>query len=136
MPRIRQLDVPSVLDNGEEQNGVSLEKEDHRQDLLTLVDDSNDELIPVSLSRVTKTWLSSNGGLGCFAYNFHEVLVDIAAVTGTDISVIDDTNSIQISGQNQGDVDDAMAKLTRIEKPLVSGFENTSNCGGAWADFV
>lgn len=130
MPRIRQLDVPSLFDSGEEQNGVGLEKENHRQDLLTLVDDSNDELIPVSLSRAIKPWLSSNGGLGCFAYNFHEVLVDIAAVTGTDISVIDDTNGIQVSGQNQGDVDDALAKLTRIEKPLVSGLEDTSNCGG------
>lgn len=120
-----------MFDDQEEQNGVSLEREDQREDLLTLVDDSNDELIPVSLSRVTRTWLSSSGGLGCFANDFHEVLVDIAAVTGTEISVIDDINGIQVSGQNQGDVDDALGKLARIEKPLVSDSGDTSNCGSA-----
>lgn len=122
MPRIRQLDIPSVFDNGAEQDGADVETEGHGQRLLTLVDDS-DELVPVSLSRVTKVWTSLNGGgLGCFAYGFHEVFVDIAAMTGTEISLIDDINGIQVSGRNQGDVDDALGKLTRIEQPLVCFF--------------
>lgn len=119
MPRIRQLDIPSVFNNEAEQDGTHVEKDDHGKRLLTLVDDSDDELIPTSLNRVTKVWVSSKGGLGCFAYGFHELLVDIAAVTGTDISVIDDINGIQVSGRNQGDFDDALGKLTRIEQPLV-----------------
>lgn len=117
MPRIRQLDIP-MFNNEDGQVEVESER-DRKEDLLTLVDDSNDELIPFSLNRAKKGWLSSTGGLGCFA-NFQEVLVDIAVMTGTEISIIDDIHGIQVSGQNQGDVDEALGKLTRIEKPLVS----------------
>ena len=117
MPRIRQLDVPSVFNDENDQTKVESEK-DRKEDLLTLVDDSSDELIPVSLNRVTKHWISENGGLGCLA-NFREVLGDIAAMTGTEISAIDDTLGIQVTGQRQVDVDDALEKLSRIEKPLV-----------------
>lgn len=119
MPRIRQLDIPSVFNNEAEQDETHVEKEDHGKRLLPLIDDSDDELIPTSLNRVTKVWVSSKSGLGCFACGFHELLIDIAAATGTDISVIDDINGIQISGRNLGDVDDALGKLTRIEQPLV-----------------
>ena len=111
-----------MFDDEDDQTKSGLVEKDGNEDLLTLVDDSNEELIPVSLNRITKPWLSSNGGLGCFAFNFHEVLADIAAMTGTEISVVDEINGIKVSGQNQGDVDDALAKLTRIEKPLVSSY--------------
>lgn len=117
MPRIRQLDVPSIYDE-DDQAKVESEK-DRKEGLLTLVDDSNDELIPVSLNRSTKYWISENGGPGCLA-NFQEVLSDIAAMTGTEITAIDDTLGIQVTGQHQIDVEDALGKLTRIEKPLVS----------------
>lgn len=118
MPRIRQLDVPSMFDDEDDQTKVESEK-DRKEDLLMLVDDSNDELIPVSLNRATKHWISENGGLGCLV-NFQEVLGDIAAMTGTEIAAIDDTLGIQVTGQHQVDVEDALGKLTRIEKPLVS----------------
>lgn len=117
MPRIRQLDVPSMLDE-DDQTKIESEK-DRKENMLTLVDDSNDEPIPVSLNRATKHWTSETGGLGFFA-NFQEVLGDIAAMTGTEISAIDDTLGIQVTGQHQVDVDDALEKLSRIEKPLVS----------------
>lgn len=107
-----------MFDDEDDRTKAGSEK-DRKEDLLTLVDDSNDELIPVSLSRTIKHWVSEEGGLGCLAH-FHEVLEEIAAMTGTEIAVIDDINGIQVSGQNQVDVDDALAKLTRIEKPLVS----------------
>lgn len=125
MPRIRQLDIPSMFDDEDDQTKSGLLEKDGKEDLLTLVDDSNEELIPVSLNRITKSWLSSNGGLGCFASNFHEVLADIAAMTGTEISVVDEIHGIKVSGQNQGDVEDALAKLARIEKPLVSSYSST-----------
>ena len=118
MPRIRQLDLPSGFEPEAEQDGTSVDNEDHEQRLRTLVDDS-DELVPISLNRVTKVWLSVQGGLGCFADGFQQVLVDVAAVTGTDIAVIDDINGIQVSGRNQGDVDDALGKLARVEQLLV-----------------
>lgn len=118
MPRIRQLDVPSMFDDEDDQTKVESEK-DRKEDLLTLVDDSNDELIPVSLNRATKHWISENGGLGCLA-DFQEVLGDIAAMTGTEISAIDNDLGIKVTGQQQGDIEDALGKLTRIEKPLVN----------------
>jgi hypothetical protein len=118
MPRIHQLDIPSVFDDEDDQAKVESEK-DCKEDLLTLVDDSNDELIPVSFNRATKHWISENGGLGCLA-NFQEVLGDIAAMTGTEISAIDDILGIQVTGRHEVDVDDALEKLSRIEKPLVS----------------
>lgn len=114
-----------MFDDEDDQTKSGLLEKDGKEDLLTLVDDSNEELIPVSLNRITKSWLSSNGGLGCFASNFHEVLADIAAMTGTEISVVDEIHGIKVSGQNQGDVEDALAKLARIEKPLVSSYSST-----------
>jgi hypothetical protein len=107
-----------MFDDEDDQTKVESEK-DRKEDRLTLVDDSNDELIPVSLNRATKHWISENGGLGCLA-NFQEVLGDIAAMTGTEIAAIDDTLGIQVTGQHQDDVEDALGKLTRVEKPLVS----------------
>ena len=114
-----------MFDDEDDQTKSGLLEKDGKEDLLTLVDDSNEELIPVSLNRITKSWLSSNGGLGCFASNFHEVLADIAAMTGTEISVVDEIHGIKVSGQNQGDVEDALAKLARTEKPLVSSYSST-----------
>ncbi|KAB8219165.1 hypothetical protein BDV33DRAFT_204666 [Aspergillus novoparasiticus] len=119
MPRTRQLDIPIMLQD----DGASVPvatTEDSLGGLLALDVDSDEELMHHShlITRVTKFWLSSNRGIGCFATGFHEVLTEVAAVTGTDITLIDEAKGIQISGNSAGDVDDALAKLTRIEKPL------------------
>lgn len=120
MPRTRQLNIPIMLRD----DGASVPvatTEDSLGGLLALDIDSDVELIHQShlMTHVTKFWLSSHGGIGCFATGFHEVLTEIAAVTGTNITIIDEVKGIQISGSSAGDVDDAVAKLTRIEKPLV-----------------
>ncbi|XHG03342.1 hypothetical protein AWENTII_006653 [Aspergillus wentii] len=117
MPRISQLEIPVIFDDEMSHIPVGVEK-DQEGDLLALDDGSNEEFIPLSINHDTKYWLSSSGGLGCFSANFHEVLAEVATMTGTEISIIDDIKGIQVSGKNQGDVDDALAKLTRIEKPL------------------
>jgi hypothetical protein len=75
------------------------------------------------MTRVTKFWLASTGGVGCFAgNNYRDILKDIAESTGTEITVSDDFKGIQVSGPCMDDVDDAMAKLSEVEKPLVSEF--------------
>ncbi|KAE8417547.1 hypothetical protein BDV36DRAFT_175612 [Aspergillus pseudocaelatus] len=119
MPRTRQLDIPIMFQD----DGASLPvatTEDSLGGLLALDIDSDEELIHHShlMTRVTKFWLSSHGGIGCFATGFREVLIEVAAVTGTEITLVDEVKGIQISGNSAGDVDDALAKLTRIEKPL------------------
>ena len=78
------------------------------------------DVISQSLTHTTKHWVSSDGGLGCFARANREILHAIAAVTGTNISISEDMRSLKVSGSNTGDVDDALAKLSRIEVPLVS----------------
>ncbi|OGM50685.1 hypothetical protein ABOM_000453 [Aspergillus bombycis] len=119
MPRTRQLNIPIMLQD----DGASVPvatTEDSLGGLLALDIDSDVELIHQShlMTHVTKFWLSSHGGVGCFATGFNEVLTEIAAATGTNITIIDEVKGIQISGSSAGDVDDAVAKLTRIEKPL------------------
>lgn len=86
-----------------------------------MLDDSSDEEAGISSNdQCTKYWLSPTGGLGCFAGSFQDVLSEIAILTGTQISIEDDVKGIQVSGSNAADVDDALEKLTQIEKPLVS----------------
>jgi hypothetical protein len=88
---------------------------------LLALDDDPATLIPHQMTRVTKFWLASAGGVGCFAANnYRDMLKDIAKGTGTEIIVPDDLKGIQVSGPCTNDVDDAMAKLSEIEKPLVS----------------
>lgn len=117
MPRVRQLEVPALLD------GIDLivdsPKEVQGETLLALDSDSEEELVPNIIGGTIKYWLSPGGGLGCFATDFRDVLAEVAKLTGTRISVIDDRKGIQISGKSS-DVDDAFAKLTGLEKPLVS----------------
>jgi hypothetical protein len=90
---------------------------------LLALDDDSATLIPHQMTRVTKFWLASTGGVGCFASNnYRDILKDIAKSTGTEITVPDDLKGIQVSGPCMDDVDDAMAKLSEVEKPLVSEF--------------
>ncbi|KAL2870069.1 uncharacterized protein BJX67DRAFT_391355 [Aspergillus lucknowensis] len=115
-PRLRLLALPSVVRD----HSSSMEVYDAavRGCLLTLDDDA-EQLIPHPMTQVTKFWLSSAGGVGCFASNkYCETLEAIAKGTGTEITVLDDLKGIQISGRRANDVDDALAKLTQIEKPL------------------
>ncbi|KAL2009560.1 hypothetical protein VTN00DRAFT_5367 [Thermoascus crustaceus] len=118
IPRIRRLEVSSTVDaEGVDSGEATPEKKQREQ--LVLLDDSSDEETPTSSNdQCTKYWLSPNGGLGCFAGTFHDVLSEIATLTGTQISIEDDVKGIQVSGSNATDVDDALEKLTQIEKPL------------------
>jgi hypothetical protein len=120
MPRIRQLDIPVVFQDDAASATVTLD-EDREGGLLALDIDSDEELIAPShpTTRVTEIWSSSYGGIGCFVTGFHGVLAEIAILTGTEITIIDDLKGIQVSGSSARDVDDALTKLTRIEKPLV-----------------
>ncbi|CEL08388.1 hypothetical protein ASPCAL11539 [Aspergillus calidoustus] len=115
-PRIRQLALPSAA--RDKTNTMELSDAAVRGGLLAL-DDDPATLIPHQMTRVTKFWLASAGGVGCFAANnYRDMLKDIAKGTGTEIIVPDDLKGIQVSGPCTNDVDDAMAKLSEIEKPL------------------
>ncbi|TQB75488.1 hypothetical protein MPDQ_002781 [Monascus purpureus] len=116
MPRVRQLEVPALLDDGMDPI-VDSPKEVQGETLLALDSDSEEELVPNIIGGATKYWLSPGGGLGCFATGFRNVLAEVAKLTGTRISVIDNRKGIQISGKGS-DVDDAFAKLAGLEKPL------------------
>ncbi|PYH81680.1 hypothetical protein BO82DRAFT_392170 [Aspergillus uvarum CBS 121591] len=76
------------------------------------------ELIPTSSIHITKLWLSANGGVGCFSFESRKLLASIADLTSTEIAMLDDIKGIQVTGTSEVDVDDALAKLTRVEKPL------------------
>ncbi|RAL09796.1 uncharacterized protein BO97DRAFT_310485, partial [Aspergillus homomorphus CBS 101889] len=80
--------------------------------------DEGYELIPTSTIHITKFWLSSRGGLGCYSFESRNILSSIAELTTTEITMLDDTQGIQVSGTSAVDVDDALAKLSRVEKPL------------------
>ncbi|KAE8382179.1 hypothetical protein BDV26DRAFT_254006 [Aspergillus bertholletiae] len=119
MPRTRQLDIPIPLrDDGASVPATTTE--DNPGGLLVLDFGLDEELISHShlMARHTKFWLSSSGDVGCFATGFSEVLTEVAAVTGTNIILVDEVKGVQISGSSVEDVEDASAKLTRIEKPL------------------
>ncbi|KAL3478983.1 hypothetical protein BJX99DRAFT_255984 [Aspergillus californicus] len=114
-PRLRLLNLPVVS-----RDKVTMEKSDTtgRGDLLVLDDDAS-EVIPHLMTRVTKFWISSQGGVGCFSSQRHqEMLSEIAKGTGTEILVVDDLKGLQVNGRTAFDVDDALLKLTRIENPL------------------
>ncbi|RAH66257.1 uncharacterized protein BO66DRAFT_187017 [Aspergillus aculeatinus CBS 121060] len=105
-PRIYQLDMTSSLQS----HG--------NEDELNLSLDDGCELIPTSSIHITKLWLSPNGGVGCFSFESRKLLASIADLTSTEITMLDDTKGIQVTGTSEVDVDDALAKLTRVEKPL------------------
>ncbi|KAL3465283.1 hypothetical protein BJX64DRAFT_285536 [Aspergillus heterothallicus] len=114
-PRIRPLALPIAVRESATNTGCS--QTDSTDSLLALVD--SNEIIPHHRTLVTKFWLSSTGGVGCFAASNHlKTLQDIAKATGTEISVPQGTKAIQVSGGNASDVDDALVKLTEIERPL------------------
>ncbi|PYH41209.1 uncharacterized protein BP01DRAFT_182604 [Aspergillus saccharolyticus JOP 1030-1] len=105
-PRTYRIDMTSAL-----QSNGSLEE-------LNPSPDESCELIPTSIIHITKLWLSPNGGLGCYSFESKSILDSIADLTSTEITMRDDTKGIQVSGTSEGDVDEALAKLTRVERPL------------------
>lgn len=125
MPRICQLEVPAVQDEGTVPLDVTPEKSQGAS-LLALDDESDEELIPISRDRITKSWLSSNGGLGCFSNDFQDVLLDVSTATGTEIAISGEFQGIQVYGTSS-DVDDALAKLSNVEKSLVSKLDTHSS---------
>ncbi|KAL3494034.1 hypothetical protein BJX62DRAFT_234640 [Aspergillus germanicus] len=115
-PRIRQLALPSAVRDTTTTMGLS---DTAVEGGLLALDDDSATLIPHQMTRMTKFWLASAGGVGCFAgNNYRDILKDIAKSTGTEITVPDDPKGIQVSGPCMDDVDDAMAKLSEVEKPL------------------
>ncbi|KAL4872294.1 hypothetical protein BDV12DRAFT_153272 [Aspergillus spectabilis] len=86
---------------------------------LLALDDGSEEIVPHPLKQVVKFWLSSEGGVGRFAArNYQEFLDEIAKGTGTEVTIFDDLKGLQVAGRTESDVNDALAKLSRIEKPL------------------
>lgn len=118
MPRVRQLDVPAVLSD-EGLPAMSSPEKHQGPSLLALDDDSDEDIVPYSRNHAIKFWKSPNGGLGCFSSRFHDVLAGVATATGTEIAIVDETQGIRVSGTSE-DVEDALTKLSQIEKPLVS----------------
>ncbi|RMJ26549.1 hypothetical protein PHISP_02596 [Aspergillus sp. HF37] len=116
-PRISQLDIATVLNDEGELIEATPEK-DPAQKLLVVDSDSDEDVVRHSLTQATKHWVSCDGGLGCFTKANREILWAISSVTGTTVTVSENMRSIKVSGRNTADVDDALAKLTRIEAPL------------------
>ncbi|GFG26196.1 hypothetical protein IFM61606_06167 [Aspergillus udagawae] len=116
MPRVRQLDVPEVLSD-EGLPAVDSPEKHQGPSLLALDDDPDEDIVPYSRNHAIKFWKSPNGGLGCFSNNFYSVLAGVSTATGTEIAVVDELQGIRVSGTTE-DVDDALTKLTQIEKPL------------------
>lgn len=88
------------------------------------MDDDTSTFIPHPKTKFTKFWLASAGGIGCFGQDsFSQMLGEISKCTGTEIVVIDEFKGVQVSGGSENDVDEALAKLCQIEKPLVSEFD-------------
>ncbi|KAL2818127.1 hypothetical protein BJX63DRAFT_85394 [Aspergillus granulosus] len=115
--RIRLLALPSAVRD----NTTNIDRSDTgvKEGLLALDDDSG-QIIPHQMTQVTKLWLSSAGGIGCFGGNeYQKTLRDIAKGTGTEITVPNDLKAVRVSGRCTNDVDDALAKLSEIEKPLL-----------------
>ncbi|PWY89273.1 hypothetical protein BO70DRAFT_285619 [Aspergillus heteromorphus CBS 117.55] len=113
MPRISQLDDSAPL-----QDASMAGSDEDDQGLLALDDGSDEVLVSHSRPRVTKIWLSSTGGAGCFAANsFQEFISQIATLTGTEIVIIGEDGA-QVMGKDLADVEDALAKLSRIESAL------------------
>ncbi|OJJ46114.1 hypothetical protein ASPZODRAFT_67178 [Penicilliopsis zonata CBS 506.65] len=113
MPRIRQLEIPATIElEGLEQNTRSAQ-EVHEGDLLNYA--SDDQVLG---SRYSRYWLSPKGGLGIFAVGFLDFLSGVANVTGTEISVVSNEKGILVTGKTAVDVEDALARLTRLEEPL------------------
>ncbi|RLM00707.1 hypothetical protein CFD26_107272 [Aspergillus turcosus] len=116
MPRVRQLDVPAVLSD-EGLPAMSSPEKHQGPSLLALDDDSDEDIVPYSRNHAIKFWKSPNGVLGCFSSKFHDVLAGVATATGTGIAIVDETQGIRVSGTSE-DVEDALTKLSQIEKPL------------------
>ncbi|PWY71089.1 hypothetical protein BO94DRAFT_539628 [Aspergillus sclerotioniger CBS 115572] len=113
MPRINQLDHSPKIQDDEKPGS------DQGDDggLLALGDTSDEDLVPNPVV-VTKFWVSPTGGAGCFSENrFHEFVAQVADLTGTAITLVEECK-VQVTGKSSEDVEDALVKLSRIERPL------------------
>ncbi|PLN82738.1 hypothetical protein BDW42DRAFT_200279 [Aspergillus taichungensis] len=117
MPRIHQLDVPLGLSDEDGPPMATADK--HETGSLLDLDDGSDEDCVISMKPVVKNWQSSTGGAGCFAVDLQGILGQIGDFTGTKLLVLPDPKGIEVSGRSDGDVNDALERLTRVEKPLL-----------------
>ncbi|KAL2834719.1 hypothetical protein BJY01DRAFT_80562 [Aspergillus pseudoustus] len=115
-PRIRLLALPSAV----RENTTDMEFSDTRQqEGLLVLDDDSTEFIPHQMTQVTKFWISSAGGIGCFGANdYMKMLQIVAKGTGTEVTIPTDLKAIRVSGRCADDVDEALSKLSEVEKPL------------------
>ncbi|PYH97815.1 hypothetical protein BO71DRAFT_480860 [Aspergillus ellipticus CBS 707.79] len=113
MPRVSQLENSAPI-RSEAGPGIS-GSDDDDQGLLTL----DEDLITHSPTKLSKVWLSPNKDAGCLSINcFQEFITPLATLTGTEMVLVQESG-IQVTGNNPTDVEDALAKLSRIEKTLV-----------------
>jgi hypothetical protein len=80
---------------------------------------------PVSLNQsngsgVVRLWTSSRGGVGEFELMSKDLLAKVAACTETDIVVEHQPDKIRVTGCYLSSVDDALRKLSNLDKSLVS----------------
>jgi hypothetical protein len=130
MPRVHRLEVPDVVTADEEDIAEAPVTED--QEMLVAVD--TDDAEDGANKQCTKQWLSSTRAIGCFSYGPRDLprdlpralpqdfLKEIGTLTGTEITVESQMKSLQISGKNPGDVEEALERLTRLDNLLVSCF--------------
>ncbi|KAL5336691.1 hypothetical protein BJX70DRAFT_409609 [Aspergillus crustosus] len=87
---------------------------------LLALDDGSEEYIPHPNKQVTKFWVSSDGAPGYFSSHKHQAMFnEIAKGTGTEITIVDECKGLQVAGRSESDVNDALEKLSQIEKPLL-----------------
>ncbi|KAK1143212.1 hypothetical protein N8T08_006910 [Aspergillus melleus] len=115
VPRIYRLEVPAILQDVPIPD-LSQDANTQEGDLLALGTPQDEG--PIPHPRVTKTWVSQEGGAGCYP-QFHSMLSEIPKLTGTEIAVAEDLKGIRVSGRNENDVEDALAKISRIHQPLM-----------------
>ncbi|KAL4902631.1 hypothetical protein BDW74DRAFT_158205 [Aspergillus multicolor] len=111
-PRIRLLDLPAALRDND--SVMDTPYANSTGGLLSF-DDDPATVVPHSFTRYTKNWLGTEGGAVCFP---HELLHELAKHTGTQIVSINGFESLQVSGRRDDDVNDALERLSAIEKPL------------------
>ncbi|KAL4890611.1 hypothetical protein BDV59DRAFT_92189 [Aspergillus ambiguus] len=116
VPRIHQVEVPVMV--SEDPSHTFPNPRDQRGELVAVEGGVEATVNPHVFGFVAKSWASLNGGLGCFAAGFRDILRDIGSLTETNIVAVDDIVGITVEGGNEDDVDDALAKITNVNKSL------------------
>ncbi|KAF9894386.1 hypothetical protein FE257_007889 [Aspergillus nanangensis] len=111
VPRVKRIDAPLPTEH------LSVIFSEQQDKLLDLGKGPGEELIPYYNSRVTKCWVPHGGSVSCFA-PFQSFLDVISSRSGTELTIGENLRGIGVTGTSESDVDDVLAKLTRIEMSL------------------